>query len=145
MKSDEINYHVYTDGGARGNPGPAGIGVVISNSQGKVVKEISKSIGLATNNQAEYWAVIFALEALIDFPESKKVNFFLDSKLVVEQINGNYKIKNLGLKPLYERVKSLVKQLGIDVVFEHVPRRKNKRADELVNEAIDKALKNSKS
>lgn len=130
-------YIVYTDGGARGNPGPAGIGVVIKNAKDEVIHEIKKYIGEATNNQAEYWAVVFALE-WIDGNTDKpaKVNHFLDSQLIEQQLKGNYKVKNEALRPLFLRSQELAQKIG-NVTFTHVPRRNNKRADQLVNEALD--------
>ncbi|MFA6492970.1 MAG: ribonuclease HI family protein [Patescibacteria group bacterium] len=140
---------VYSDGGARGNPGPAGIGCVIQaqNEKDKVenLAEISKYIGVATNNQAEYRAVVEALNWLIanyDVNDTSKVllevEFFLDSQLVVEQLNQRYKLKNEGLKPLFWQIRDLVIKLGGKVTFCHIPREQNKKADKLVNLAIDK-------
>ena len=129
---------IYTDGGARGNPGPSGIGVVIW-SGNELVGQYKKYIGKATNNQAEYKAVILALE------EAKKIGaeeleFFLDSELVVKQINREYKVKDKGLAALFVQVWNL--SMGFKkATFTHVPREKNKDADKLVNEAIDQALK----
>jgi ribonuclease HI len=125
---------IFTDGGARGNPGPAGIGVVIW-SGNELVGRHKKYIGEATNNQAEYKAVILALE------EAKKIGaeeleFFLDSELVVKQLNREYKVKDKDLAPLFVQVWNL--SLGFKkTTFQHVPREKNKEADKLVNEAID--------
>lgn len=131
---------VYTDGGARGNPGPAGIGVLITKNQEQF--KISKYIGLATNNQAEYQAVIEALKYLIEnFSGSNiTVQFYLDSQLVVEQLSGNYKIKNEGLKSLFNEARVLILQLGGQISFTHIPREQNCVADKLVNEAIDGVL-----
>lgn len=134
---------VFCDGGSRGNPGPAGIGVVIRRVENNdnTQKEISKFIGTTTNNQAEYTAVIEALNWLNENIESldKKIDiqFYLDSLLVVEQINGNYKIKNEGLKPLYQNVQELISSLKHPVTFTHVLRDKNSQADKLVNRALD--------
>lgn len=129
---------IYTDGGARGNPGPAGIGVVIW-SGNELVGRHKAYIGEATNNQAEYRAVILALEEVkkLDVPE---LEFFLDSELVVKQLNREYKVKDKDLAPLFVQVWNL--SLGFKrVIFQHVPREKNKEADKLVNEAIDEAMK----
>ena len=149
------NIIIHTDGGSRGNPGPAGIGVLIE-IKDRIVKksknpeveflensiQISKYIGEATNNQAEYQAVIVALEHLAEnfLDEEISVQFYLDSELIVEQLNGRYKIKNEGLKPLFWQVRDLILKLGGKITFSHVPREKNKIADKLVNLAIDKAL-----
>jgi len=131
---------IYSDGGARGNPGPAGIGCVIQTDN---VKEISRYIGEATNNQAEYQAVIEALKWVQEnIQESdKEIEFYLDSELVVEQLNQRYKLKNEGLKPLFWQIRELVMRLGGRVTFAYIPREQNKEADRLVNQAIDKATK----
>jgi len=144
-------FKINTDGGARGNPGPAGIGARIeirdslpAGEAGEIrdIKEISEYIGEATNNQAEYRAVIKALEWVNDnfFGADIKIEFLLDSQLVVEQLNGNYKMKNEGLKPLFWQIRELVVKLGGNVSFKYVPREQNKEADRLVNLAIDEHL-----
>ena len=132
---------VFTDGGSRGNPGHAGIGVVVQ--IGDKVHEIAKYIGEKTNNQAEYTAVVEALEWIKDNQENRdnqEIEFFLDSQLVVEQLNGNYKMKNEGLMPLYNKARELVMELGGRVSFTHVTRDKNTEADILVNKAIDEEM-----
>jgi ribonuclease HI len=129
---------IFTDGGARGNPGPAGIGAVIW-SGNNLVGRHRKFIGETTNNQAEYQAVILGLE------EARKsgageVEVFLDSELVVKQLNREYKVKDKDLAPLFVKVWNL--SLGFKkITFHHIPREKNKEADKLVNEAIDKFIK----
>ncbi len=130
---------IFCDGGAYNNPGPAAVGVVFYNQEGKKLLQASKFIGNTTNNQAEYQAVILALQiAKIKFAV-KQIHFFLDSKLVVEQLNGNYKIKNKGLKPLYFEVKKM--QLNFPLVlYDYVPREKNRVADKLVKTEIKKYL-----
>lgn len=127
---------IHTDGGARGNPGPAGIGVVIDTGE---IKEIAKYIGEATNNQAEYQAVVEALQYILETydPTEVTLEFMIDSELVVEQLNGNYKVKNEGLIPLYQTARDMVMRLGGRVTFTHITRDKNKEADRLVNFAID--------
>lgn len=134
---------VFCDGGSRGNPGHAGVGIVIN--KGNQIK-ISKYIGIATNNQAEYNAVIEALKYINENPQVDRINdidinFYLDSQLVVEQLNGNYKIKNEGLKPLYSKVQELKSKIKNKITFTHVLREKNNIADKLVNRAIDKKIK----
>lgn len=140
---------IHTDGGARGNPGPAGIGVLIEldnqtnsktdNSDNRV--EISKYIGEKTNNQAEYEAVIEALKWIHEnIKDDIDAEFLLDSELVVHQLNGKYKVKNEGLKPLFWEARDLVLKLGGRVSFSHISREKNQVADKLVNNAIDKAV-----
>lgn len=135
-------YFTWTDGGARGNPGPAGYGVVICDAESQIVAEIAEYIGETTNNQAEYRAVLSALEKIQELAsgEPVRVHMRLDSELVVKQLTGLYKIKNEGLKPIYWKIRDLVMALGGQVEFEHIPRRENKRADELANEAMDRGI-----
>ena len=140
---------IRTDGGARGNPGPAGSGAAVERETDhglELVAEVSEYVGETTNNIAEYKAVIFALEAVKRRAQSLpvEVDAVLDSQLIVEQMNGSYKVKNAGLKPLYDRVRQLVVELGGAVTFRHVFRAENKHADRLVNEAIDRALLRSR-
>ncbi len=131
---------INTDGGAIGNPGPAGIGVVIR-GKGKE-KRYSEKIGIATNNEAEYRALIFALQkAKLLFGKKNAKNLeidcFLDSELVVNQLNGRYKIKEKSLQPLFLEVWNLKIDFK-NVKFIHVPREQNKEADGLVGQSIDK-------
>jgi ribonuclease HI len=129
---------VYTDGGARGNPGPAGAGIVIQN--GGVVTEVKAYLGpIHTNNWAEYEAVVIALGKLLEMNlRDSDVEFRLDSKLVVEQLMGNWKIKEPNLKDQAMRVRGLLGDFGT-VTFTYVPRAENKEADRLVNEALDES------
>lgn len=133
--------HVYTDGGSRGNPGPAALGVAISDGKGKTLAAFGKTIGVATNNVAEYSAVIAAYEWLLAYPEvlanQETVHFFLDSELVVSQLTGRYRIKSLPLLSLYHTIKEKEKALTLLVTYTHVPRAKNKEADRQVNIALD--------
>ncbi|MFH1193491.1 MAG: ribonuclease HI family protein [bacterium] len=132
-----MKFIIYTDGGARGNPGPAGIGIVIK-ADGKTVKEYGEYIGKATNNQAEYKALISALETVKNLGATE-VEIFMDSELIVKQIKGEYKVKHPGLAPLFLKVYNL--RAGFKKFFvRHIPREKNKEADKLVNEAIDKRI-----
>lgn len=135
-----VKLTVYTDGGARGNPGPSGIGVLVEKNQEQF--KISKYIGLATNNQAEYQAVVEALKYIVQNFAGQEIEakFYLDSQLVVEQLNGNYKIKNESLKSLFNEARDLIMKLGGRISFSHIPREQNKIADELVNLAIDTNL-----
>lgn len=127
---------VHTDGGSRNNPGDAGIGAVIERD-GSLVAEISEYIGVATNNIAEYTAVVRSLETCIENGwTTESLHFRLDSKLVVEQVQGNWKIKEPTLRPLVERVRELASRFP-SVSYTHIPREENSRADRLVNEAID--------
>lgn len=126
---------VCTDGGARGNPGPAGIGVHITSRSGRTLAEVAEALGHATNNVAEYTAVIRGLERALEMG-ARRVTVKADSLLVVEQLSGNYRVKNPTLRRLHEEATALVKRFD-RVAFTHVPRAQNKRADALVNRAID--------
>ncbi|MFZ2969926.1 MAG: ribonuclease HI family protein [Minisyncoccia bacterium] len=140
---------ICTDGGARGNPGPAACGVVIKNEKGVLILEASKYIGNATNNQAEYEALILALQKAKEIfkscrdtkscapTDSMNVECNLDSELVVKQLNHEYKIKNEGLKPLFIKVLNLIPEFD-SVKFIHISREKNKQADKLVNVELDR-------
>lgn len=126
---------IYTDGGARGNPGPAAIGAVLYDDQRQVVAEISEYIGETTNNQAEYRAVIAAITKARELGASE-LDFYLDSLLVVEQLNGNYKVKNKDLAPLFVQIYNAGLAFR-KVRYTHVRRELNKEADKLVNLALD--------
>lgn len=128
---------LYSDGGARGNPGPAGIGVVIQNTDKKVIKTIKKYIGEATNNQAEYMAIKEGLTEALQL-KPQEINCFLDSELVVNQLKGVYKIKDKELQKLHADIQDLI--FMRPVFFQHIPREQNKHADKLVNEALNEAL-----
>jgi ribonuclease HI len=129
---------IYTDGGARGNPGPAGIGVAIWDGN-RLVGTYSKYIGEATNNQAEYQAVILGLEQAKRI-KAEELDFYLDSELAVNQLNRQFKIKDPLLGSLFVKAWNLM--VGFKkVAFHHIPREQNKGADMLVNKAIDQALK----
>ncbi|MDP3994056.1 MAG: ribonuclease HI family protein [bacterium] len=130
---------IYTDGGARGNPGPAAYGIVVYNSEGKIIKRIGKFLGERTNNEAEYEGVIAALEEAAKLA-ARYVDFYLDSELVVRQLNNIYRAKNQRMQGLLLRVRNLETKFK-KITYTHVPREKNKLADKLVNEAIDKAGK----
>ena len=137
MKSAPTNYLIaHTDGGARGNPGPAGYGVVIQDSNGVQVAGLSKYLGLQTNNVAEYQALIGALEYAVErhHPALKVVS---DSELMVRQIKGIYKVKEPTLRDLHARASELIRKLEWFQI-EHVLRGHNREADELANEAMDK-------
>lgn len=123
---------IYTDGGARGNPGPAAIGVVLGN------QEYRKFLGELTNNQAEYEAIIFSLERARELG-SDYLEINLDSELVYKQLIGKYKVKHKNMLTLYQKVSKLLKDFQ-SVQFNHIPREKNKLADKLVNQALDEAL-----
>ena len=126
---------IFSDGGARGNPGPAGAGAVILDADGKVIAELYEYLGETTNNQAEYRAMIMAVKAAKKMSPAK-VSIFADSELVVKQIKGEYRVKDEGLKLLYKELMTLLGGLG-DYSVAHVRREKNKHADKLANKAID--------
>jgi len=129
----------YIDGGARGNPGPAGYGVRVERADGEVIEELGESIGVATNNVAEYRALIAALEWARRHGH-RELHVRSDSQLLVQQMLGNYKVKNPGLQPLHARARMLAHEVGT-VTFEHVRREQNEHADRLANTAMDDAAK----
>ncbi len=124
---------IFTDGASRGNPGPAAIGAVIKDEQDRVVATISQRIGRTTNNQAEYRAIVAALEKAISLG-ARQVILHSDSELAVKQINGRYRVKNAALKPLHQQVKRLQGSLEYFSII-HVPRWQNAEADRLANTA----------
>ncbi len=131
---------VHTDGGSRGNPGPAGIGVLIE-IDGQTPVELAEYIGTATNNVAEHTAVLRAIEKLITLPLAPtQVHFYLDSLLVVEQLNRRYAIKKAELRAIASQVWEKIQPLPYPVRFSHVPRAQNAEADRLVNFALDREL-----
>jgi ribonuclease HI len=125
---------IYTDGASSGNPGPAAIGAVIRDGQGKVVSRISRSIGRTTNNQAEYRAIIAALEEAARLG-AEKVDIKSDSELVVKQLKGRYRVKKATLRPLYQEVVRLAGTLKAFTIT-HIPREQNREADSLANQAL---------
>jgi ribonuclease HI len=127
----------YIDGGARGNPGPAGYGVRIEDADGNLIEELSGGLGIATNNVAEYNGLLAALQWAVDHGE-RELHIRSDSELLVKQMRGEYKVKHPGLQPLYVRARLLVMQLD-DVTFEHVRREQNTEADRLSNLGMDAA------
>jgi ribonuclease HI len=127
----------YIDGGARGNPGPAGYGVRIQSADGTVLDELHGALGIATNNVAEYNGLLAALRWALENNVSR-VQIRADSELLVKQMRGEYKVKNPGLQPLYVRARLLVAELD-DVRFEHVRREFNAEADRLSNLGMDEA------
>lgn len=139
--------YINTDGGSRGNPGPAAIGVVFYDESENLIHKCGKVIGTATNNIAEYQAIIEALKIVSKskwLKESKqKAEIFcrLDSQLVVEQICGRYKVKNEGLRPYYQELLSLISSISVRIHFCHITREENKLADRLVNKALNQGHK----
>lgn len=131
---------VYSDGGARGNPGPAAIGVFVV-FEDNVLVRISKRIGEATNNVAEYKAVIEGFHWLIanrgSFPFNADIVFSMDSQLVARQLNGIYRVKNPALSELLLTIRKQEERLGAKIEYKHIPREQNKEADRLVNKALD--------
>src|SRR5690606_18985618 len=135
-KSSDDAIVIYSDGGSRGNPGPSAAGFVILNSQQEVIAEGGEYLGITTNNQAEYQGVRIGLEKAIELGY-KKVDFKLDSMLVVNQMKGYYKIKNRELWPINERIRMLMTKFD-RVTFTHVNRQFNQLADGMVNKTLDK-------
>jgi ribonuclease HI len=128
---------LHTDGGARGNPGPAGIGAVLIDESGEVLGEVAEAIGIATNNVAEYRALIAGLELALA-KGIMELEVFMDSELVISQVQGKWKIKNKGLQPLALKASSLLKQFE-STTLTHVPRGENADADKLANQGMDAA------
>lgn len=136
------NHHaikIYTDGGARGNPGPAAAAAILLNEAGEEIAREAKYMGTATNNQAEYTAVLLGLEKA-EALSVKKVTVFMDSELVVKQLSGEYKVKNAELAKLFVRVWNLTRKFD-RVDFHHVRREYNQTADALVNQTIDEHVR----
>jgi len=146
-----MKYIVYADGGARGNPGPAGAGAVIKGEGGEVLAEVSEYLGEQTNNYAEYMAVVLGLQALVTVVINNEKNtqlghsvskleleLKLDSELIVKQLQGKYKVKAEHLKPLNNQVKDLILKNFPQVTYTHIPREQNHEADTLANLAMDR-------
>lgn len=142
---------IHTDGGSRGNPGPTACAFVVEKNN-QIIFKGSKFLGKATNNIAEYSGVILALEKILSNKlianSYSLITFLLDSELVVKQLNGLYKVKDENLKKLFSEVKILVSRIdkqslplrGKKIIFQHIPREKNKEADQLVNEEMDRNI-----
>jgi probable phosphoglycerate mutase len=128
---------VFIDGGARGNPGPAGYGVRIERADGSLIEELHGALGIATNNVAEYNGLLAALQWAIAHGEGE-VQVRADSELLVKQMSGEYRVKHPGLQPLVARARLLIGQLD-DVTFQHVRREQNKEADRLSNIGMDES------
>ncbi|MHB1361801.1 MAG: Nif3-like dinuclear metal center hexameric protein [Thermoleophilia bacterium] len=136
-REEKSMHHLHVDGGSRGNPGPAGIGVVLAGPDGEVVDTIANYIGEATNNIAEYQAMVSGLELALE-RGIDRLAIFSDSELIVRQLEGAYKVKNEGLRPYYQEAKSLLSRLE-EYEIKSIPREANAHADELVNRALDEA------
>lgn len=134
---------IHTDGGSRGNPGPAASAFVVESGEQIIFKD-SKYLGKVTNNFAEYQGVIIALQWLLssdkDPNSTSSITFVLDSELVVRQLEGRYKVKDVTLQKLFAEVKDLIKKTGKKIIFKNVPREQNKIADQLVNEELDRNI-----
>lgn len=132
---------VNTDGGSRGNPGQAAIGVLIKDETGQKIASISRRIGETTNNVAEYQAVISSLEWIKQNMSSKSneatYQFLIDSALVVNQLNGLFKIKDSNIRQLVLQIRILEQEIGSKILYKQIPREKNQEADILVNKALD--------
>jgi ribonuclease HI len=128
---------IYTDGASRNNPGEAGAGAYITRD-GRPIERLARYLGTTTNNVAEYTAAIMGLEQAVKLG-ARRVKLLADSELLVKQINGQYRVKNEGLKPLHARVKELVARIG-SVEVQYIPREQNKEADALANKAIDEKI-----
>jgi ribonuclease HI len=126
---------IETDGASRGNPGLSGAGVIIKDGQGNRIKHIAEFLGSMTNNQAEYHALIIGLKAAAEY-QPERVTVRMDSELVVRQMNGQYRVKNPSMIPLYTQAVEAAQALT-NVTIEHVPREKNPGADNVANLAID--------
>lgn len=136
---EQIN--IYTDGGARGNPGKAAIGVYIEDQRGKNLAKIGKRIGKTTNNFAEYSAVLAGLSWILQNKKNLvnvlKINFFMDSELIVRQLSGVYKVKNSVLRELIFEIRKKEAEIKLPIFYSHITRDKNAKADKLVNFALD--------
>lgn len=135
--------NVFTDGGSRGNPGPSALGVFITDELGNVLWKHGQTLGIATNNVAEYRAVIAALTWLANNKKQikgQKVAFFMDSLLICSQIRGLYKVKNSVFRQFMLTIREKEAEIGVPIHYTHIPREKNKDADAMVNMALDKKL-----
>jgi len=132
-----MKYIVYTDGGSRGNPWYAGCGVYITDSWGKVIERRFKFLGTATNNVAEYTAAFLGIQRAIDL-WATEIDLRADSKLVIEQLSWNYKVKNQELKKIFLQIQEVLKSWEGQISFTHIFREQNTEADRLSNVAMDK-------
>lgn len=127
--------HIYSDGGSRGNPGPAAVGVVLKDTKGHIVEEVSRTIGIATNNVAEYLGAIYGLQEAM-YRKASHVVLHLDSQLVARQLKGEYKVKDQDMRKFCDLALNLFRGFGKVEIVE-IPREMNKEADALVNRALD--------
>ena len=139
----ELNFTIFADGGSRGNPGEAAYGFVVYDKNGNTIFEKGTRIGIATNNTAEYSAIIAALKwvenklVLGGQIQKPRIQFYLDSELVAMQLNCKYKVRNENLRNLFFTIKNLERKIGGEFFYEAIPREQNKEADRLVNLALD--------
>lgn len=133
---------IFTDGGSRGNPGISGCGIYMTHPDGTSLEKRYKYIGIATNNVAEYTAILLGISRAIELGATD-IQIFADSKLAIEQLSGNYKIKNPELRIIYDRIQEKIKMWGGNIAYTHIPREQNKEADRLSNVAMDQAKKSS--
>jgi len=132
-----VELTIFTDGASRNNPGESGAGIYILRN-GKPFEQIARYLGTTTNNVAEYTAAIIGLEHAVKVG-ARRVNLYADSELLVKQLNGQYKVKSEGLKPLHAKAKELIARIGT-VAVKYIPRDMNKEADALANRAIDEKM-----
>lgn len=130
--------HIYADGGSRGNPGPSGIGVILFDDDGNTISQLAEFIGKTTNNQAEYQALIMGLQEALVYG-AWEVTVHLDSQLLVNQLTGEYRVKNENIKKLFFLAQNLIKKFK-KVKFIKIPRSENFEADKLVNQAINRGI-----
>lgn len=135
-QSDNTDLLLYTDGASRGNPGLAGAGIVVTSANGEILLEKSVFLGKATNNSAEYQALVIGLKELAAF-QVKRLTINMDSELIVRQLNGQYRVRNRDLLPLYLEADKLIGQFQAEVKIFHIPREQNREADKMANLAID--------
>lgn len=131
---------VYTDGASRSNPGESGIGIIIFDENGTILKSWNEYTGTLTNNQAEYRALIKSIELINGLKQKQGINFiefFTDSQLMVKQMNLEYKVKDAGLKPLFKKAQKEINTLNLPYKITHIERKLNKEADKLANMGID--------
>lgn len=130
---------LWADGASRGNPGPSGAGAVVKLASGETIGEVAEYLGTGTNNRAEYTAVILGLQRALELG-GREVDVYMDSQLVVRQMEGVYKVRNAQLRPLYEQAGALARRF-VKCRFHHIPREQNSEADALANEGVDSGAK----
>lgn len=129
---------MWADGASRGNPGPSGAGAIVKLADGSVIGEVAEFLGHGTNNRAEYTAALLGLQRALELG-GREIDVYMDSQLVVRQMEGTYKVKNAGLRPLWEQAGALSRRF-VRCTFHHVPREQNSEADALANTGVDGGL-----